>query len=884
MTSPGLTLTGDGVLDADATVELIDIPISDVSTAITSQDSFQDALLDALGEAATDLSNRELIERLDDAGVIALDGTYADTAVRAAVGETEAAWDLLRITRQLGHNTSLDIRTGIDDLLGSYPAVFAALDATPLIEIRLTRAFLDQDLRTGRDVCRLLAALAQGCDVRVTGSWLAHRTLADRYHRDLPGCVSEQLNTRRPAPPDGVVDDALDAYDPDGIHVAILRALADEPAGNCSYQQLYAEIPRSESRIRQAIGAGEEALEALGLVERFGPRGDTCVELRQAGREVFDTLDEQIARQRRLESFVSDPGNPSIYCRDTTRTGRPPSAPPDPADRRQLGDAVTVARLSPSQQAAIAGPGDPASGSITLVDHPVAVADDLRTPHWGYDPDRDRVVVAGEATNPLQYWVCLARALASYETFDQVLTAARLDGDEDEDDPFSGLAVEDPRLLRNARNLGYLADDVVDGEDYREELLAAREHLEELTTRYHNGEYDDRDAFRSAITTDAQGLAGTIVHLLDLAGVDVVLGAFCPEFTRRYDADRRQALANTLAHNASIHSTYGEFLAYRQHYEQRSAKREAAITPDVDAADPYGELIDSFVIMGPGIEAFEDDLDAAFDDLDHQLHEDAPEFSVEIPITATDRSAFVRTATEILDHKNLTVTREAISLLQALVGSPLDAAEALNYLSTEDERREIRIDECRYALAQLDADRILPDAPPSASKMVAALLTADRPLSKAALAERAGISPKSVYNNRDALEALGLLRVDGEGYRLALSFTTDEERRNHDPIMPWPIEDDALLQDVLWDVAVAVIDDAEASRISDPEDPVGQCFCSPRPDPWRLRTVPDLAPWVDVAAALANDHPPDPRTEISTVARMGPEIEQAALSLREAPA
>jgi hypothetical protein len=52
--------------------------------------------------------------------------------------------------------------------------------------------------------------------------------------------------------------------------------------------------------------------------------------------------------------------------------------------------------------------------------------------------------------------------------------------------------------------------------------------------------------------------------------------------------------------------------------------------------------------------------------------------------------------------------RQSLSLLHALVGSPVDIAHALNQLGSEDTPREIRADELRYALAALRVDQITP--------------------------------------------------------------------------------------------------------------------------------------------------------------------------------
>ncbi len=52
-------------------------------------------------------------------------------------------------------------------------------------------------------------------------------------------------------------------------------------------------------------------------------------------------------------------------------------------------------------------------------------------------------------------------------------------------------------------------------------------------------------------------------------------------------------------------------------------------------------------------------------------------------------------------QKNLRLTRDAVSLLHALTGSPHATAQALYQLADEEECRELRPDELRYVLGTL---------------------------------------------------------------------------------------------------------------------------------------------------------------------------------------
>ena len=76
-----------------------------------------------------------------------------------------------------------------------------------------------------------------------------------------------------------------------------------------------------------------------------------------------------------------------------------------------------------------AAAGSATDGGITLVDHPIGVKDDRGEPHWYYDHEADRLLVGGEYDDPMQWWVCIASALANARTFRHVLTPDRFESD-----------------------------------------------------------------------------------------------------------------------------------------------------------------------------------------------------------------------------------------------------------------------------------------------------------------------------------------------------------------------------------------------------------------------------------------------------------------------
>jgi DNA-binding NarL/FixJ family response regulator len=248
--------------------------------------------------------------------------------------------------------------------------------------------------------------------------------------------------------------------------------------------------------------------------------------------------------------------------------------------------------------------------------------------------------------------------------------------------------------------------------------------------------------------------------------------------------------------------------------------------------------------------------------------EDAPEFAVHVSLSTIDRTAYAATATRILHPKNLRPTREIVSLLHALAGSPYAAARALQQLADENDREELRPDELRYVLGMLGPEQLLSDLTPAAGRIVQTLLTAESRLSQRELADRADVSTRTVRNYRDRLQALDLIRVDENGYRLALSFQTATER--HDPVVSTVLEKNQTLLDAADSLLGTIL---LPSRYADPGDPLGSTLFWP-PDPSRLLEHPTVGPWMRLAAALSAPE----LVEGSQAIQMGSPLKQQPLS------
>jgi len=735
----------------------------------------------------------------------------------------------------VGHAAELGCAgwTTVDDLLAT-ATLFDGLGDAPTLTVTVREAFKQQRRDQREDVCALLARLAQGFDVRVVATGRLQRWLADSHRQDLPG-VSEWGNAHQSdTPTAALVETARSMLSTDGTAVSILRRLADEPAHTLPYSALYADpsLP-SDSAVRQQLGR----LADLELVERLGPDQQKLVELRTAGHEFLAALDE--AQQSDSER-VSNPPNASSQA----------VLPREDGEGEGPGPYRTSYLSRPQHTAAAAS----AAGGVTLVPDafPGAKGSADHSRFVSYDNARDEVVVAVRASGALQHTVSTAVALSAPWFLEQIITDARLDAVD-----------EPPAILRDARCIGGLSDETLASASLLVDAFAEwGQTIEDMTTDLHRGEYEDRDRFRSEIMRSAHGLAGSIVHLLDALDVDITREIRVPS---GLGSDDLAELGESVAMTAAIQSRYETFAAYRQLYETRDRKRSTAFSPTVDAADPLGSLIGSIVIRGTDLYRLEDDLQAALA-APAELHEDAPEFAVSVPVRWADRMDLATAVTRTLDRKRLTPTREIVSLLDALVGSPYTAATALSQLGEESVRRDLRSSELRYALTTVDADDILRDHSRSVGKLIATLLKASERLTTRDLADRADVSTQTVRNHADVLRMLDLVRRDDAGrWRLTLAFHTDDKR--HRDLVPEPVCSKMRLIDTISDAAAAVLPPAE---YADPEGIVDEALSYP-PDPWALADHPALSPWLKLVAALTDADLPMPS---SRTVRMGSRIEQ----------
>lgn len=807
-------------------VQIGEKTVTELWTELLSQQEVRDVFVRAARELCNDRTLSELYDTLE-----ALDVPYLVHGAIESIGRghRKIAWEFVSETLPaLGTNTETE------NLLGA-ARLCEFVDTASTLPLKIDKSAFETLRREQRQkVCELIATLSKGFDVRLISSRLTRAWLRHNHRESLPG-VSEWCSTTRGS---SSIDAALEALDVDGRETQLLRTLREEPTGTLAYSELASVACVSDSRVRQCA----MSLSEFGLVEKFNTNGQTKLSLLEAGREFLSEIDAKHGQQKTLEAALAEPQKHTYSNRVT------------PTASGQVGKDGQNYRTRwmdrPLHHATVASSGE--TNNMVLVDGELGGID-AKSRLVSYDEPRAEAVVSVQAGSPMQYVVSSAIALASPRFLDTVLPTTELASIVDD---------EPDAILRGARCIGWLSEEALDdAQTLRDRLVSAGEELEELTYKLRSGDTEDTTGLCGAIFRLAHGLAGTVAHLLDHADVTLYRDVRVPGGISN---DKLGELAQTLVQSATIQSHYGSFSVYRQLFEDRSDKRQSAFSVDVDATEPLGNLIGEFVLRGPDVQRLRSYLQTEFEEL--EVHNDAPEIAVPIALKSVGRPAYAQAATRTLRDKNIKPTREAVTILHALAETPQAATYALYQLGKEDTPRELRADELRYALAHLDGERILSELSRSVGKIVATLLEATEPLTQTELAERADVSTQTIRNNRDALEAVDIVRVDGTEWRVALSFSTKEERRSG--IVPALVSEGAVFRDVLSEFLHQIL---PPERYGDPSDPVAGAVFHP-PEPWVLLEHDELAGWVKLIARLTETEIPE--TEQGSAVTVGPQLQQ----------
>lgn len=740
--------------------------ISDIWADLTSYHEIQRYFLNAVKSAAYGRTPREFTGLLDAVGIepTPVQESYRGLLTLTARGDTRQ-WDLVRLTQKLG--------TGKRPVSGILTAAILFRFAnttpetnidTPTVTVEITHDAFKNRARNQREkICRLLSILSKSLNIRLSIDLMTQAYLRNKHRDDLRG-VHEWPSTRHP---DSHIEDAILDLDANGGAAEVLRTLNNQPSETASYHELYATIEKA----RQSVRGYVSTLKDYGLINDFGPQSEKKFTLLDAGREVLNELNANRTRQTTLENSVHETPKSSRHNRVTrdreagTESRRPEvashSTADHPADSTANTSQYQTAYLNRAEHDAIAACGGE-SGRVTVVNDDIDGIDS-KTRFVSYDGSRGEAIVSVHGTNPQECMVNTAVAFSSPQLLEEALDDTTLD---------SVIENVPAAILRNAREIGYLTEDVLsDPASIREMFAEWGADVQELKMKLQRNEYggdddrfDDAAALSSKILRDAHGLTGSIVHLLDAAGVDVVRDVRVPA---GLNGDYVDDLGETISVGLMIQAGYGSHNAYRQLIEDREEKRSRSFGVEVDAADPVGSVIGSMVVRGGSAEHVGEAVTSEFESV--EVHDDAPAFTVPVTVEGVSRENVAVAATRVLSRKNIRVTRDLVSVLDAVVPSPFAVTQALEQLDAEQESREMDASELRYALTRVPVDSVLPDLPSSAGKIVSVLLDATEPLTTTEVAERIDKETQTVRNRKDALVSTGLVQTGG-GWRVMLSF------------------------------------------------------------------------------------------------------------------
>lgn len=816
------------------------------------------AAVEAIHDIATGKDTKAFRESLEVAELDILDGLLVSLSTRTVRGDGRALTHFLELLESLGGKTTNDLSSTTDDMVRAV-RLFELSTVTPTVRVRLGESFRGTRRDQQETIIEYLVALSQGADVVIVGTEIDRAYLRTEFGKVLPSNVTDSCNHHRELAP---VDELATVVGTDTLPAEILRTITDRFGGSVAYNELKA-VFRQYDRSTLSRALNEDLLPNR-LVDKYGKRGSQRLDVLQRGYDYVDHIEELESRQKTLSESVTD--TPQCYNNsrvDTTDPREGEGKNTTSRTRHRLPNRHEVDWLS--QPETVAPIATTAKRGISLTNHPIGFRSDRAQGELGFNHDSSQLVVSAEYDNPLQYMVTVARTLLDSRVFDHVLTEDRLSQIDD-------LITSGSELLRGARCLGYLPEEIETGCEYGDRLKQERDELLELTKQLGDLDGDEERNLRGRITREAHGLAGTARHVFDLLDIEVVLEIRVPEFSRRFDRDRGDEVARTLSKHLSIASKYGHHVGHRLLYESRSDKRKQAFDPTVDATDPYGELLGSVSIVGDfgnRIESFRETLEQHVSNPD-ELHDDAPEIAIQTPIQDTEnRQTYAKVVRSMCRAKGLDATRESVSLFEAFARTPYDVAQAIGRgIQTETERRKIRIAEVRQALASLPASRLLNDeATPGVRAMTKGLLVTQKPLTRSELADKASVSTETVRRHIGVLLGSGIATETDGRVRLALSFNTDEER--HTDRRPAFMADElALVQDTVFEVF---------EHIDELTDEVMSVWYAPNGVP-DLSKLVESHPWVswlmELVKPLTEETPKEPRVQSIT---FGSEISQTAL-------
>ena len=711
------------------------------------------------------------------------------------------------------------LNAGLEALAKGPVQLHSELDDTPqpitLVLDGKSWSTLD-DRGTGVRALAAIAALGSAFDVRLVISPALDAAIERRYP-DWYDAHLRLTGTRETSTTDLPGDDGQPS--PDQLK-ATWEAIQDLPEES-GRLRLLGNLPVDGTRDYRDLKQDDEIdvesgtvgryildLEELGLVD-IDRRGQynsaSLTDLGQAAVEQYVTPDYRVIHpaQSTLETHLTPTPQSqagTVYpAQMNTREGDQPGTaegwlaatgtPSEGADYVQwLNGPSGVLDAWGMHQRYLAGRRD---RGVTLVDDRIEHFEDGRVSYLScFDDD---LFVATQWGGPIPTLGRLAGTLLSDKALSKVLTPSRLGSEFEEIDNsvVEKLDREAGEIIRWGHQIGWFGEDEEDYDGWRDRIGTVRslclKQVGELTNS------DDVEA-RTELIRDLHGLIASATQLYYAAGVDVTINIRVPDTGMLISDERRlNDFLDFARYTVPKQSVYGVHSGYRMLLEDRPDKLKRRLPYDVDDADSTMHLTASWVFSGPTMTDLRGDIERAIDQEANELREgiangreSAP--VMEIPVRIGNSYSAVRDLVEEYAsaksyqvahggdiHEGKQDLERLVRLFLRVLGTedrphracPHDVVEAMLHIAQSTQSYDfLTVRDISYGLSNLPTKRLLPELPPTATKLLKTLLNADDPMGRSEIIDTADISESSYDRYINELAAWDIIEPrEIEGHR-----------------------------------------------------------------------------------------------------------------------
>ena len=427
---------------------------------------------------------------------------------------------------------------------------------------------------------------------------------------------------------------------------------------------------------------------------------------------------------------------------------------------------------------------------VNLVDDRLDKFDDGRVTHLSCF--HDDLLVIPQWGGPLPTLGRIAGALLSDKALSKILTPSQF-GTEFEDIDDAVVEQLDQKagdIIRRGHQIGWFSEDEEHYSGWKDRIQTVRnlclQKVGELTNS------DDIEA-RKELFRDLQGLIASATQLYYAIGVDVTINVRMPDTGMLIrDEKRLNDFLDFARYTIPKQSVYDIHSGYRMLLEDREQKLKTRLPYDVDEDDPTMHLTASWVFSGPTMTDLKPQIETAIEREASEIREaiaDGTEAApvMEIPVQIANTYTSIRNLVEEyattkgynVSHQGDIHEREddlerLVRLFLRVLGTedrphracPHDVAEAMLYIAQSTQSFDfISVSDISYGLSQLPADRLLPELPPTATKLLKTLLDASEPLGRSDIIEQAGISGSSYDRYINELAAWDIIEPTESGGR-----------------------------------------------------------------------------------------------------------------------